>query len=69
MIKSNKVIAIPPGAIIKEQLDERSISQKEFIVRMEMSKVDANKLINDEILLTKDIALKLEAVLETPYRF
>lgn len=69
MIKSNKVIAIPLGAIIKEQLDERSISQKEFIVRMEMSKVDANKLINGEILLTKDIALKLEAVLETSYRF
>ena len=69
MIKSNKVIAIPLGAIIKEQLDERSISQKEFIVRMEMSKVDANKLINGEILLTKDIALKLELVLGIPYRF
>ena len=69
MIKSNKVVALPPGAIIKEQLDERSISQKEFIVRMEMSKMDANKLINDEILLTKDIALKLEMILGIPYKF
>lgn len=69
MIKSNKVIAIPRGAIIKEQLDERSIGKKEFIVRMEMSKMDANKLINDEILLTKDIALKLELVLGIPYKF
>ncbi len=69
MIKSNKVVALPPGAIIKEQLDERSIGKKEFIVRMEMSKMDANKLINDEILLTKDIALKLELVLGIPYKF
>lgn len=69
MIKSNKVIAIPPGAIIKEQLDERSISKKEFIVRMEISKMNANKLINGEILLTKDIALKLELVLGIPYKF
>lgn len=69
MIKSNKVIAIPRGAIIKERLDERNISKKEFIVRMEMSKMDANKLINDEILLTKDIALKLELILEIPYKF
>lgn len=69
MIKSNKVIAIPPWAIIKEQLDERSISKKEFIVRMEMSKMNANKLINVEILLTKDITLKLELVLGIPYKF
>ena len=31
--------------------------------------MNANKLINDEILLTKDIALKLELVLGIPYRF
>ena len=69
MIKNNKVIALAPGATIKEQLDERKISQKEFIVRMEMSEIDINKLINGEIPLTKDIALKLEAVLRMPYQF
>lgn len=46
MIKSNKVIALPPGATIKEQLDERNISQNEFVKRMEMSKMNVNKLIN-----------------------
>lgn len=69
MIKSNKVIALPPGATIKEQLDERNISQKEFVKRMEMSKMNVNKLINGEILLTKDIALKLETVLGIHYQF
>ena len=45
MIKSNKVIAIPRGATIKERLEERNISQNEFVKRMEMSKMDANKLM------------------------
>lgn len=69
MIKNNKVVALPPGATIKEQLEERSISQNEFVKRMEMSKIDVNKLINGEIPLTKDIALKLEMVLGIPYKF
>ena len=31
--------------------------------------MNANKLINVEILLTKDITLKLELVLGIPYKF
>mgnify|MGYP005755389833 CR=1 FL=1 len=69
MIKSNKTIALPPGATIKEQLDERSISQKEFAMRMEMSEKHISKLINGEVLLTTEMALKLEMVLGIPAKF
>lgn len=37
MVKSRTYIATPPGATIKEQLEYRDMSQKEFTVRMDLS--------------------------------
>ena len=37
MTKSRSYIATPPGATIKEQLENRGMSQKEFAKRMNMS--------------------------------
>ena len=34
MTRSRSYIATPPGATIKEQLDDRGMSQKEFASRM-----------------------------------
>ena len=34
MYESKNYIAIPPGATIKEQLETRGITQKEFALRM-----------------------------------
>ena len=36
MIRSQSYIAVPPGATIKEQLEDREMSQKEFAARMDM---------------------------------
>lgn len=69
MISSKTVIAIPPGATIKEQLEDRNMSQKEFAKRMDMSEKHISKLINGEVLLTTDMALNLEMVLGVPAHF
>lgn len=69
MINSRNYIAIPPGATIKEQLDNRGMTQKEFASRMEMSQKHISHLINGEVQLTMDVAMRLEMVLGLPARF
>ena len=69
MVRSSNYIATPPGATIKEQLTYRGMSQKEFAVRMNMSEKHISKLINGEVQLTPETALKLEIVLGVPAKF
>ena len=69
MRKSKSFIATPPGATIKEQLIDRGMSQKELAARMDMSEKHISKLINGEVMLTPDVALRLEMVLGLPARF
>ena len=69
MIKSKTYIAIPPGATIKEQISERKMTQKELAGRMDMSEKHISHLINGDILLTPDVAMRLEMVLGLPARF
>lgn len=69
MARSHSTIASPPGATIKEQLISREMSQKEFAQRMDMSEKHISKLINGEVLLTSDMARRLELVLGVPAQF
>lgn len=69
MMKSRSYIAIPPGATIKEQLEDRGMSQKEFASRMGMSEKHISRLINGEVRLTYDVAYRLEMVLGLPSSF
>ena len=69
MIRSKTVIATPPGATIKEQLIDRGMSQKEFAARMDMSEKHISRLINGEVQLTPEVALRLEMVLGLPAHF
>ena len=69
MVKSRSYIATPPGATIKEQLLDRGLSQKEFALRMGMSEKHISKLINGEVQLTPDVAVRLEMVLGIPAKF
>lgn len=68
-MKSRKTIATPPGATIKEQLDDRGMTQKEFAQRMDLSEKHISRLINGEVHLTPDVALRLEHVLGIPAQF
>lgn len=69
MVRSRSIIATPPGATIKEQLVDRDMSQKEFAARMDMSEKHISKLINGEVQLTPDVAVRLEMVLGIPAKF
>lgn len=69
MVRSRSIIATPPGATIKEQLNDREMSQKEFSARMDMSEKHISKLINGEVKLTPEVAVRLEVVLGVPARF
>lgn len=66
---SKSVIAIPPGATIREQLENRGMKQKEFALRMGLSEKHISRLINGQVELTKDVALRLESVLGLPASF
>jgi len=69
MVRSSSYIATPPGATIREQLGDRGMSQKEFAARMDMSEKHISKLINGEVQLTPDVAVRLETVLGVPAKF
>ncbi len=69
MARSKSYIATPPGATIKEQLTDRGMSQKEFAARMDMSEKHISKLINGDVQLTPDCAVRLELVLGAPAKF
>ena len=69
MARSRSYIATPPGATIKEQLEDRGMSQKEFASRMGMSEKHISHLINGDVQLTSDVAYRLEMVLGLPAKF
>lgn len=69
MVRSRSYIATPPGATIKEQLNDRGMSQKEFAARMDMSEKHISKLIHGDVQLTPETAVRLEMVLGIPARF
>ena len=69
MEHSRSYVAIPPGETIKEALEIRNITQKEFSKRMGMSEKHISKLINGEVQLTIEMANKLEMVLGIPAIF
>ena len=69
MLYSKSIVAIPPGATIREQLEDRSMKQNEFALRMGLSEKHISRLINGQVELTHDVALRLECVLGVPASF
>ena len=68
-VMSRTIIATPPGWTIREQLETRKMTQKEFAVRMEMSQKHISQLINGEVRLMPEVANRLEAILGVPASF
>ena len=69
MLESKSYIATPPGATIKEPLDDRGMTQKEFAGRMGVSEKHVSKLLGGAVHLTPDMAERLELVLGIPAGF
>lgn len=68
-MRSRSFIATPPGATVKEQLNGSGMSQREFASRMDISEEHISKLINGDVQLTSEIAVRLEMVLGIPAKF
>lgn len=63
-------IAIPPGEYLAEEIEARSISQKELARRMGRPLNAINEIINGKKSITADTALQFEEVMpEIPARF
>ena len=69
MERKHNFIETPPGATIKEQLEDKGISQNEFATKMEMSEESLNRLLDGRARLTSEIATKLENILGVPAKF
>lgn len=67
--ESRTYIATPPGKIIKDQINDRKMTQKELAIRMEISEKHISQLINGDAPLTPNIAYRLEMVLGIPAKF
>lgn len=66
---SRTYIAIAPGETIKEQLSFRSMSQKELALRMGLTEKHVTNLLNGQVQLTANVAMRLESVLGVPAIF
>lgn len=64
-----RYIAIPPGASIREQMENKMMSEKDFAVKMGMGEEEVKNLLNGNMDITADIAKKLEEVLGVPVSF
>lgn len=59
-------MAIHPGSILKEELKERGVSQKNFAKKIEMQPSHLNEIIKGKRSITKQVADKFEEVLGIP---
>ncbi len=69
--KSNKPVparAVHPGEILREELQERGIKQKEFARLIEMQPTHLNEFIKGKRNMNEDLAIKLEQQLHIPFK-
>jgi len=69
MLHSKNAVAVPPGETIREQLENRGMSPKEFASRMGMSEKHISELLNGKVELTYNVSLRLESILGVPAQF
>jgi addiction module HigA family antidote len=59
----------PPGETLLELLEERGMSQAELADHIDSSKKTINEIIKGKTIITPDIAVQLERVLNVPASF
>lgn len=69
MRRGNGIIAIEPGATIKEVLEDRKMEQRELAALMDISENQLEMLLCGESQLTVAIAESLENALGIPSQF
>ena len=58
--------AIHPGEMLKEELESRAITQKEFAKAIAVSYTMLNEILNGKRSISADFAILIEAALGTP---
>lgn len=69
--KSNRLVparAIHPGEILREELQERGITQKDFAKQIDVQASHLNDFIKGRRNLNEDLAMKLEKQLGIPFK-
>ena len=59
-------MAVHPGMMIKPELEERGISQKDFAIMLDMQPSHVSELLNGKRTLSAEIALKIEKAIGIP---
>ena len=59
-------MAVHPGAMIKPELEERGISQKEFASMLGVQASHLSEILNGKRALTTDLAVKIEKAIGLP---
>jgi HTH-type transcriptional regulator / antitoxin HigA len=59
---------VPPGETLRELLDERGLTQRDFARRADLSPKHVNRLMQGLVPLSPDVAQRLERVTGTPAR-
>ena len=65
-VRGTHTTAVSVGEIIKDLLEARGWTQKELAKRMGFSEKHISKLMDGEVELSDDAALRLEAVFSIP---
>lgn len=61
--------AVPPGVMLKSELEEQGVKQRDFAKRIGMQPSHLSELINGKRAITADIATRIEAALGIPAKF
>lgn len=69
MVRTNNIIATPPGETIKEQIQHKGLSMNDFSLSLKMDENETQNLVNGKIKITDEIAQRLESVLGVPCTF
>ena len=59
-------MAVHPGMMIKPELEERGISQKDFAQMLGVQASHLSEVLNGKRALTKDLAVKIEGTIGLP---
>ena len=59
-------MAVHPGMMIKPELEERVISQKDFAKMLGVQASHLSEVLNGKRALTKDLAVKIESAIGLP---
>ena len=67
--KLESTFAVPPGETIGELMSEKGLSQMDLSVRSGLTNAAISKVVNNQAVITNEIAVSLERVLGLPASF